>query len=335
MLNATKAVTDYSTWGASSDLTAINLPRDGFITEIAIRAAITMNGGTLGANVQPDGLRRVIQNLKIEGDGRTFLGLSGEQYGRLLAYWNIFQGMGNLHPLLDAATESLTWVFHPGFNPKDPFDTSVMIPAKYLSVLQAKLTTTANSVVDDTQTISSGYYYYTVNHVLDMPKPNSCFVPMGSSLTFAHDANYSDYSKDIDIPAGAWLRSIIMLVQDETATRPVRKDDEVTGVKIKMPKTGQVLLEARWEDLKAATARRFGVHTINWQVADTATGNANIPDGVAVIDLRPYGHPVLGLNLTDYQTGDFKLGLTIENYTSGDDTLIYWDQIQPMSLVGK
>lgn len=328
-------VTDYSTWGASADLTAINLPREGLVTEIGVRATITLNGSTFGAATQPDGLWRVIQNLKIEGNGGVaFLGMSGEQVARILALWNLYEHQANFNTLLDAITESYTWIFHPGSNPRDPFDPSAAIPARALATFQAKITTTANSVCDDTQTIASGYYYYWVNEILDVAVPNGLMVPTGSTLTYAHDAAYSDYSKEIDIPAGAFLRRIFILVQNETGTRAVRKDDEVTAVRVRMPKTGEVLMSATWEDLKAQTAARYGMSGAQFQVADTATGHMNIPDGFAIIDLRRYAKdPIYGLDLRNFQTGDFKLGLTIENYTSGDDTIIYWDQLNPVDPV--
>ena len=336
MKRQTKRVTTYSTWAASSDLTPVDLPREGLITEIGIRAAITASAAQ--TTNQPDSLRRVIQNLKIEGDGgRTFLGLSGEQAARLLAFLNIYELSSPLHTLIDAAAESQSFIFHPGSNPKNPFDLTAAIPAKALSTLQAKITTTANSVLDDVLTISSGIYYYWINQVLDVLVPAGLMVPLGSTLVWPHDANYSDFSKEIDIPAGAFLRRILILVQDETGTRPVRKDDEVTGVKVRKPKTGEMVMEARWEDLKADIAARCGVMGANLQVADTVSGHLNLPDGFAIIDLRKYADPLYGLDLRDYQTGDYKLGLTIENHTAGDDTLIYWDQLLPVEnqYVGK
>ena len=78
MEKITKNVVTRSTWAASSDLTPVDLPREGLITEVGIRAEITT--AALTATAVADGMRRVIQNLKIQGDGgHTYLGLSGEQ----------------------------------------------------------------------------------------------------------------------------------------------------------------------------------------------------------------------------------------------------------------
>lgn len=336
MEKITKRIVDSSTWAASSDLASLNLPREGLITEIKIRAAITMSAALTA--VQPNGLWNVIQNLKVEGDGgRTYVGLSGELTGRILALLNLYDFKCPMITLQDGTAEHLTFVIHPGSNPKDPFDLSAAIPARALSTLQAKITTTANSVVDDTTTISSGAYYFEVNEVLDVPVSPGLMTPLGATLSWAHDANHSDYSKEIDIPTGAWLRRIVILVQDETATRPVRKDDEVTGVKLRLTKVARAIIESKWEDLKVNAAMHYGVMGAPFQVADTVSGHMNVPDGFAIIDLRHYFHPVYGANLTNYSPGDIKLGLTIENYAAGDDTLIYWDQLQPVEpqYIGK
>ena len=336
MKKNTKNVVDASTWAASSDLAGINLPREGLITEIKIRFAATMSGNMTTANT--DGLYRAIQNLKIEGDGgQSFLGLSGEQAARLLAYWNLTDFGVPLITLQSGTGESVTWVFHPGSNPKDPFDLSAAIPARALATLQAKITTTANSVVDDSQTISSGTYYYEVSHVLEAPVPAGLMVPGGSTLTYAHDANYSDYSKEIDVPGGAFLRRIFILSQDETGTRPARAEDEISGVKLRVATTNVTILQQLWQELKVSSGAYSNFIGMPFQITDDVHGALNLPDGLAVIDLRKYFDPVYGLDLRGSQTGAVKLGLTVANYTSGDDTLLYWDQLRQVDpmYVGK
>ena len=331
MRKRVQTLTTTMTWAASSDITPVDLPREGLITQIDFTFTITESAALTA--IQPDGLYRICQNLKIEGEGgRAYLGLSGEQTSRLLAYMNIYDyGAANI-TLLSATAESITLRFHPGNNPRDPFDMSVVIPAQDLSMLQAKWTTTANTVVDDTNTISSGVGYITVYSVLDVPTPANVVTPLSSTTTWAHDANYSDYSKEIDIPTGAFLRRIMMLVQDDTATRPVRADDEITAVAVKLPKVGVRIVEMRWECLKAWSGASNKLAGAQMQVADVVPGNMCLPDGIAVIDFRelavtPLGK-MYGLDLRTAQAGDVKLGLTVENYTSGDDTILFYDQLK-------
>ena len=353
MFKNSKRVVTTGTWAASADLTPVDLPREGLITEIIVRAVIT---ATLTATALSDATKRVIQNLKIQGDGgRTYLGLSGEQAARLLNFMNMcdfggeFVSPGGVLTTVDVGSTSFEQYFvaHFGSNPKDPFDLSAAIPARALSTLQALLTTTAAAVTDAAGAITAGTYYYQINQVLDMPVPAGLMCPLGSTLVWAHDANYSDYSKKIDVPAGAWLRRIVMLVQDATGTTPLRKNDEITGVKLELPKAANKEVGAwLWQNLLAETAKIYGLRgssqseAVVGAVATTRPGYNStpfIPHGLAIIDLRKYFHPVYGMDLTQYQTGDVKLGLTVENYAGGDDTLIYWDQLQPVEsqYVGK
>jgi len=335
-----------STWAASSDLTPVNLPREGLITEVGIRAAIT---ATLTATAVADCTKRVLQNLKIEGDGgRAFLGMSGEQIPRLLNFLNECEhGCPFLHAPTDVGATSFiqSFIFHPGSNPKDPFDMSVVIPAQALATLQILLSTTAAAVTDAAGAITAGTYSYWINQVLGVKIPRGIKTPIGSTLVWPPDATYSDYSKKIDVPGGAWLRRIIMLVQDETATVPVRKDDEVTGIKLELPKVGFPIIEGNWEDLKVMTAKRYGLP--QWEqegvlgaVATTRPGfdgQAILPAGLVIIDLRDYAgysglfHPIWGMNLIPFQTGDVKLGLTIGSRAAGDDVIIYWDQLMDVA----
>jgi hypothetical protein len=326
----TERITDTGTWAASSDLTPIDLPKDGLITQVGIRFAVTMSAAMTA--VQDDGLRRAIEGLSIEGEGRTYLSLSGEQSGRLLAVANLLD-FGTLSSLALGTTEHLTWIFHPGSMPRNPFDTSVVIPAQDHGTLQVKISTGAAADIDDTATISSGTYYLWIDKVTEVPKVNgrtpNLMVPDNSTQVLAHDANYSNYSWEKDVPVGGFLRRIIILVQDDTATRPVRADDEITGVRIRLPKTGRTIFTSAWEDLKARTAARYGYKGAVWQQDDVTTGSFAMLDGVAVIDFRDFDHPLYGLDLRGFNTGDVKLGLTVENYTSGDDTLIWYDKLVP------
>jgi len=348
MEKITKRIVTRSTWAASADLTPVNLPREGLITEVGIRAQITT--AALTATAVQDGMRRVIQNLKIQGDGgHTYLGLSGEQTARLLNFLNECEhGCAMQDKAMpevgDTTLGHFSWVFHPGSNPKDPFDLSAVIPARALSTLQILLTTTADGVIDAAAAIASGYYDYWINEVLEVPVPQGIKTPVGSTFIWPNDADYSDYSKDIDVPGGAWLRRIIVLCQDDTATVPVRKDDQVTAVKLKLPRTASAQIEAKIQDLKLMTAKRYGLSGFSMLGAlgavTTRPGwevDKVLPEGLFILDLRDYFHPLWGADLTNYQTGDVKLGLTVENRAAGDDTLIYWDQLKPVEeqYVGK
>lgn len=343
----TKRIVTTSTWTAGADLTPVDLPREGLITEVKVRFKPTLTGaGVSGEDLFFGGC----QNLKIQGDGgRTYLGLSGEEMSRLLAYLNMYEfgaPMINLQGTVAATNTkpSCTWVFHPGSNPKDPFDLSAVIPARALSTLQAVISACAADI-NAGDTITAGTYYYEINEVLGVQVPAGIMTPLGSSFIKDLAATYSDFSLEVDVPAGAWLRRIILLQQDDTAV-PLRVDTEVTGVRLKLPRTASFQIESNWDDLVAESAKQYGVACTPGQVAGaaaTATATCNTPtDGVAafmkgfaIIDLRKYFHPIWGANLTDFQTGDVKLGLTVA--VAAGEMIIYWDQLMPVEAqhVGK
>jgi hypothetical protein len=356
MKKVIRRLTTSSTWAASSDLAPVDLPRDGFITEVTFRANIT---ATLTATALDDWFRRVIQNIKIQGDGgRTFLGMGGTQMSVMLSLQNeIVMGVPTLHsngagialasPDVGSAAFTLVLKFHPGSNPSNPFDMTAMIPAKKLSTLQALLTTTANTVCDGSGTISAGTYNYEIAEILPEPGdigsviPSMIMSPLGSTLTYAHTATYSDFGYTIDVPTGAFLRSILMRFTDDTSVTPRRKDDEVTAVRLFLPKTGEIILEQNIYELKQTMMQRFGCHGIAGDVgplgAIATTRPAPgalldiVPAGFAIIDMRMFSNPLYGLDLRGYQTGDLKLGLTIGTYASGDATTIYWSQLMQES----
>ncbi len=354
MKKVIKRLTASSTWAASSDLTPVDLPREGLITEVTIRANIT---ATLTAAAYDDWFRRVIQSIKIQGDGgRTYLGMGGEQMSTILSLWNeVVMGMPTLHsngagialasPDVGSTAFVSVFKFHPGSNPKDPFDLSACIPAKKLSTLQAILATTAAAVTDAAGAISAGTFNYEIAEVLPEPGdigtriPKRIMAPMGSTLTYTHTATYSDFGYTIDVPTGAFLRSILMRVMDDTATVPRRKDDEITALKLYLPRTGEIVFEQNIYELKQTMMARFGCRGIAGDVGPIGAiatirpapgaGLDIVPAGFAVIDLRPFGNPLYGLDLRGYQTGDLKLGLTIGSYSAGDDSTWYFDQLVP------
>ena len=343
MDKVSKRVVERSAWAASAALAPVNLPREGLITEVGVRANITI---TFAATGLTDATKRIIQSLKIEGDGRTFLGLGGEQMGRVLNFMNECDfGCTLLHAPVDVGTTSFnqSFVFHPGSNPKDPFDMSAVIPARALANLKIGVTTPADSVCDSVATISAGYYYYWVNHVLEMKVPPGIMTPMGSTFFWPHDQAYSDFTKEINVPTGAYLRRIVIL--EQCVTTQNRIDDQLTGLRLKLPKAASHPIELLGEDLKTQTAKRYGVE--GWMqdqilglAADTRPGYNGakvMPVGLYILDLRDYFHPQWGANLIGYEVGDVKLGLTIESYNAGDDTIIYWDQVKPVDpeYVGK
>ncbi len=333
------------TWVASGT-PAADIKATGAITRIVLRAYMTMSGSIAGA-VQEDGPFRIIQTLKVRGAGGVgYFSMGDEQIGRLLHLLNmkdkLINGVGH-GPMV--TTQDWVYVLHFGSRPKDrfgrdnPFDLTAFIPAFDDSSLQLEWGTTANNVVDDTVTISSGVMYMTVYEVLgtaaeirsEMARQGIVqpMIPVSSYRSYAHTGNLSDLSAEFDVPVGAFLRRIALLDQDATATRPVRVDDGVARVGLKLPVGNQRIFE---DDFRAMVFQQGSIESAMVDDNGTTGGAIAVGSGFAVMDFREQGHSDYGLNLRPYKNGDVKLGLTIENYNSGDDTFIWYDQVRPYSF---
>ncbi len=335
--NVTKKLVDSLTWAASTDV-QVDLPVEGAITRIVIDYYLTVTG-ILAADTNTEFAQyKPIQNLKIEGGGgKQYVGAVGEQMGRVLHFLNQkdFPGYG-FHKAMATNTIYGSIVLHFGSRPRDmygrdnPFDLTAFVPARDESNLKLTWTTTqAADVCDTAIDISAGVMVVTVHEVLGLPNMDG-MIPISSTEVYAHSANFSDLSLQRDVPTGSFLRRIALLQQDATAIGsggPLVSADEIGKIGLLLPKESRRLIEVDWE----AFVQEMGIPRV---AAMTAAGAVTKPadqvvGGFGVLDLRKYANPDYGLDLRNYATGDVKLGLTIENYASGDDTIIYYDQVQP------
>ncbi len=351
----TKYLPNTGTYSASTTLSPLDVPREGIITEVQVRMHAT---ATLTATAPQDSTRRVLDTLRIAGDNITFLGLdagggTATQLGRLLALLNQFDcgGAATRANVADIGTTGFDqcFVFHPGSNPKDPFDVSAGIPASKLATLQATIGCPAATACDANATLT-GTYLLTISEVLGWPIFPNMMQPVGYTQVWSPDGNYASWGKLIDVPAGSWLRRIIIMVQDQTPTNPWRTDALVTGLSLSLPKTSQTFLQAYVLDLKAMMSRRYrnalsvedGILGATAGAPPSArpgfSGAAFMPLGFYIIDLRDYFDPNWGMNLiadprtgAPFQSGDVKLGITYAGYVGLQAVYIYWDLFQPVN----
>lgn len=338
-LNVKKTLVDTATWAASSDK-QITLPNEGAITRIVVHYYLTTTG-ILAADTNTEFAQwKPIQNLRVEGGGgRTYLGAQGEQMGRILHFINQRDFPGYMFQK-GMATNTIygTIILHFGSRPRDmygrdnPFDLTTFIPAANESPNGLKLTwttTAAADICDTTVDISAGTMEVTVYEVLGLPSMAG-MMPLSSTDTYPHTGNISDPGHQFDVPTGSYLRRISILQQDETAVSsggPLVSGDEIGKVILTLQKDNRRLLEVDWDALVSDPG-------IPREVALTAAGAVTKPveqvvAGFGVLDLRKYAHPDYGLDLRSYQTSDVKMGVTIENYASGDDTIVFYDMVQP------
>lgn len=339
---ARKTQTDTITWAASSTKSE-GIDATGALTRINLRVDVTASG-TMASNHATLGLHRIIDALSVKGAGGVhYFSMGDQQIGRMLHLLNRRDGVipGTGHEKL-TTTVSVMFTLHFGSRPFDmygrpnPFDLSAFIPAFDDTNLKLEWVTTANTVMDASLTISSATAYIETFEVLgtkgdirqEMNRQGvrQAMMPVSSYESFAHAANKSDLSKQFDVPTGAYLRRIAILVHDDTATRPELADDEVTRVGLILPVGSQRLIDTDFVNL--VYGENPASNLAEADVGVTTGIMQNLP-GFGVIDFRAHGHPDYGMDLTSMQNGDVKLGVTIENYASGDDSFYWYDQVRP------
>ena len=368
MRKVTSRQTGSATWAADSTIST-DIEQVGIITRIDATVEITPSATLTAAN-QPDGIFRLIQNLRVAGGGRTYFNLpadDGAEGGVLLHYLNALDGFGVGHGqgAVAAPNESYTWVnwaLHCGTRPRDlygrdnPFDLSAFIPASQESQLVAEWVTSGNDVMDDTVTISSAVMRFTIHRVTDtndgqlreemarqgviLPAGASGMVPAWSATIDSQAGAASDFSREVNVQLGGYLKRIGMLFQDATASRTLRSSDEVTEIALIMPDSNERLIQVNLE----VPNSRLGIGTVltadsgaavNASVATPASPDfgGHAPEGIAILDLRPHAiSPVgreYGLDMRALRAGAVKLGFTISNYAAGDDSLILWERYIP------
>lgn len=334
-----KTQTSTATWAASNDV-QLTLPNEGAITRIVLHYSLTVTA-SLAADTNTEFMQwKPIQNLKVEGSGgKAYLSAVGEQMGRLLHFLNQKDFPGYRFNQYHATnTVYGTIILHFGSRPRDsfgrdnPFDLTAFIPAGKESPNGLKLTwstTQAADVCDTAIDISAGTMYADVYSVLGLPSLDG-MIPLSSTEMYPHTGNLSDLSSLHDVPTGSYLRRIAILSQDDTAIGsggPLVAADEIAKVGIILPNENRRLIEANW----APFVSENGIYR---PPAMTAAGAVTKPidgivSGFGIIDFRNYANPDYGLDLRGYKGGDVKLGLTIQNYAAGDDTIIWYDMVQP------
>jgi len=334
--NVTTKVVTTPAWAASSDL-QVDLPVDGAITRIVMRYYLTVTG-VLAANTNTEFAQwKPIQNLKIEGGGgKQYVGLVGNQMARMIHFLNQKDFAGYMFQ--KAMTTDTIYgciVLHFGSKPRtlygidNPFDLSAFIPARDETNLKLTWSTTqASDVCDTAIDITGGQMVVSVHEVLGMPSMSG-HIPVSSTEVYAHISDKSDLSALFDLPTGGYVRRIAILQQDATAIGsggPLVSDDEIDKIGILLPKENRRLIELDWDTFVQENG-------IPRELTMTAAGAVTKPveqvvGGFGVLDLRKYATKDYGLDLRDSSTGDVKLGLSIQNFASGDDTIIWYDGVQ-------
>lgn len=318
MIQNTYTIDDEHTY-SSGATTQIDIPESGYITEILALSEITIAGGT-SVSAAEDALARLIDAMQITAaGGKNYYDITDGRQGYYREYIRR-QGQAQIDSMpaanAAAAVKRMLLVIHPGLNPYDPFDRSIIIPAAELSNLKHKVTWGAASTLGTgfTITAASSTLSLTVNEIVlekgerrEDVWPQGINVPMFEAREVTISALASNLGKTDEVPVGNMLNSILLMVLDSAGNRT---DANVSDVGIKFPKQVRTPFESKWYELKARMRALY-----------------NLPSdlvGVALIPLQWVSKRAIGLDLSAAMTGDVKLGLTID-VASGTIHLLYFN----------
>ena len=339
-MNVTEKKTDVLTWAASTDK-QIQLSNSGFITRLDLELYITLSA-TAASDLATHGIWRAIQGLRIQGgSGKVYFNMSGVQMGVLLHALNLHDFPGKTWREIQAQTQSAAFRIHFGTRPRDvygrdnPFDLTAAIPAMDETTINIIWSTTPNSALDDTITISSGTMYVTEHRVLPANRAveqaikSGLKIPISSSEAYDPSATKSNLSGIRYIPTGNWVKRIAIAAQDDTAVGsfgPLFVGDQVTEVGLKsQPDNLQIINALRTKQLELNNSLVDGMAVVN-------TPNIMSPwssPGLYILDLREYGQSrEYGFNTRGYGANDLQLQLTIGAYASGETEQIWYEQYE-------
>lgn len=314
MIQNTYTIDDTHTY-TSGSTTQIDIPESGYITEILALSAISITGGT-AVSAAEDALARLIDAMQITAaGGKNYYDITDGRQGFYREYIRR-QGQAQIDsmPAVGAtATKRMLMVIHPGLNPYDPFDRSIIIPAAELSNLKHKVTWGAASTLGTGFTINSGTLSLTVNEiVLEKGERREDIWPEGINVPMFEAREVttvvaSNLGKTDEVPVGNMLNSVLVMVLDSSGDR---SDSYVTDMGIKFPKQVRTPFESKWYELKARMRALY-----------------NLPSdltGIALIPLQWVSKRAIGLDLSAAMTGDVKLGFTIAT-ASGTLHILYFN----------
>ncbi len=333
-MNLTKPVVQTLTYSASTDQ-EIDLPTEGIITRVDLEMSITGSGGMAGA-ASVQALWRVLNTLKIQGgSGITYFSMGLVQSGIMLHYINLLDFPSTTWREIVATTQAVGYRLHFGSRPRDeygrdnPFDLTAGIPAEDENNLKLIWGCPANTVMDDTITISAATMKATVHYVLGANKAR-LMVPRSTSEQYNPTTTQSDLGGERNIPTGGSVRRIVIMCLDhqtKTAGGPLLKDDQVTEMGVLLTKNNQRVIVTRTKAAELVQPWFDGMATVD-------TPNTAEPwtvPGLFSLDLRQVADHDYGIDTVrdKLQTGDIVLGLTIGAYTSGDLENIWYDVLVP------
>ena len=317
-------LTDEHTHTASTE-TNIDIPETGYITHISCLVKLNVTGGT---SVSPkadaddtleDAIARIVDAMSITAaGGKNYFDITDGRQGFLKEYYRL-EGRPQMGTMPAAgATEDvyLEIIIHPGLNPFDPWDRSVVIPGAELSNLKHKISWAADSALGTGYTVNSGNCLLTIyewqlepGESRDALFPEGINIPLYEARELAVAADYSNLGLTDDVPVGSVLQSILIMPLDSSGDR---SDGELDEVGLIYPKKQKATpFRQDWYPMKFADKAQFSL--------DTALV------GCTTLPLEWITRRAMGMDLTAAMTGDVKLGFTVSlSNSTGTLHLLYY-----------
>ena len=346
---------------ASATTVPLKLEEVGNVTRYELVHELTPSATFLGAN-QPDGLYRPFENITIQLGSSVIFALpddAGGEGGVMQHMLNQIDGLGIGYPSGAITAPDLTFVpvmivFHAGVRPKkpggvdNPYDLSAFVPVKAKGGANLLWRTNTNAVVDDTVTLSSGTLRATAHRVLGSESEiidamrgqgvDEILAMAGCrALTPAWETDVqiltaasANLSLRLNAKNQGFLRRTTFLAQDATGTRPLRAQDELTNLTLKVPGRQKVYFEHSVNNItgRLPIMGQLGVDDV------VAYGGA-AAKGFFPVDLRIMGETplerILGLDLRNASPDAVQWGQTVTEYASGDDILVLSEKTVPYS----
>lgn len=290
----------------------IDIPRDGYITHLDCLLELKLTTPSGGVTDAEDPLARIINAARIKASGaKNFFDITdGRQwkyYGKMLYQHEVLEdstpAAGN------TATVRMALPIHWGFDPYDPFDRTVVVPAINLTNLKFEidwgavgdLTTSGTYTIDTANSLLRVTLYELVLEAGESEEdiwPAGLIAPRFEPITKTTTVQ-SNLGFDDEVPVGDTLYMILGMITDSASgASNVRDDTYVSEVGIKMPKISLTPFKySTWYQMKATMRRQFAL-------------DSDIT-GVFLLPMNWISGEPFGIDLTGAMTGDVKLGFTV------------------------
>ena len=230
---------------------SIDLPTQGYITRIELLLHLNVTTDSGGATPNEDALARILDSIRLEYPGhKTYFACPD---GRLLKYKN-YLDLGRIAedslPTSASVTQDVyaKYNIYWGFNPRDPFDPSVVVPAEELSNLRLTVLWGDASSLGAGYTINLGEIIVTIRRYDLESGETKAFArriePRMESVEKNIEEAVSDLGFQINVPVGLVLRETLIMVTDSADNR---SDEEVSEYGVIFTKLDQTPYRVNWK----------------------------------------------------------------------------------------